>query len=56
MEESEHAELLIVERHRDAHLAAIGLGTLTRHLLDRASCPVMITPLAAQRDGTPLGI
>jgi nucleotide-binding universal stress UspA family protein len=42
--ESEHAELLVVERHRDAHLASIGLGTLTRHLLDHAPCPVMVTP------------
>jgi nucleotide-binding universal stress UspA family protein len=56
LQECEHAELLIVERHRDAHLASIGLGTLTRHLLDHAPCPVMITPLAAQRDGMPLGI
>ena len=39
-----HAELLVVERHRDAHLASIGLGTLTRHLLDHAPCPVMVTP------------
>jgi nucleotide-binding universal stress UspA family protein len=56
LQECEHAELLIVERHRDAHLASIGLGALTRHLLDHAPCPVMITPLAAQRDGMPLGI
>lgn len=56
LQECEHAELLIVERHRDAHLASIGLGTLTRHLLDHAPCAVMITPLAAQRDGMPLGI
>jgi nucleotide-binding universal stress UspA family protein len=55
LQECEHAELLIVERHRDAHLASIGLGKLTRHLLDHAPCPVMITPLA-QRDGMPLGI
>ena len=34
----------MVERHRDAHLASIGLGTLTRHLIDHAPCPVMITP------------
>jgi nucleotide-binding universal stress UspA family protein len=38
------AQLLVVERHRDAHLASIGLGALTRHLLDHAPCPVMITP------------
>jgi nucleotide-binding universal stress UspA family protein len=56
LQECEHAELLIVERHRDAHLASIGLGTLTRHLLDHAPCPVMITPLAAQRDGMSLSI
>ncbi len=56
LQECEHAELLIVERRRDAHLASIGLGALTRHLLDHAPCPVMITPLAAQRDGMPLGI
>jgi nucleotide-binding universal stress UspA family protein len=40
----EHAELLVVERHRDAHRASIGLGTLTRHLIEHAPCPVMITP------------
>jgi nucleotide-binding universal stress UspA family protein len=56
LQECEHAELLIVERHRDAHLASIGLGALTRHLLDHAPCPIMIAPLAAQRDGMPLGI
>ena len=44
LQESEHAELLVVERHRDAHLASIGLGTLIRHLIDQAPCPVMITP------------
>jgi len=44
LSECEHAELLVVERHRDAHLASIGLGTLTRHLLDHAPCPVMVTP------------
>ena len=44
LQECEDAELLIVERHRDAHLASIGLGTLTRHLIDHAPCPVMITP------------
>jgi nucleotide-binding universal stress UspA family protein len=42
--ECENAELLVVERHRDAHVASIGLGTLTRHLLDHAPCPVMVTP------------
>jgi nucleotide-binding universal stress UspA family protein len=45
--ECESAELLVVERYRDAHLASIGLGALTRHLLDHAPCPVMVTP--AQR-------
>jgi nucleotide-binding universal stress UspA family protein len=44
LQECEHAELVIVERHRDAHLASIGLGALTRHLIDHAPCPVMITP------------
>jgi nucleotide-binding universal stress UspA family protein len=44
LEECAEAELLIVERHRDAHLASIGLGTLMRHLIDHAPCPVMITP------------
>ena len=44
LQESAHAELLMVERHRDAHLASIGLGTLIRHLIDQAPCPVMITP------------
>jgi len=42
--ECEDADLLVVERHRDAHLASIGLGTLTRHLLDHAPCPVIVTP------------
>ena len=44
LQESENAELLVVERHRDAHLASIGLGKLTRHLIEEAPCPVMITP------------
>jgi nucleotide-binding universal stress UspA family protein len=44
LQECAEAELLIVERHRDAHLASIGLGTLTRHLIDHAPCPVIITP------------
>jgi nucleotide-binding universal stress UspA family protein len=44
LQESEHAELLVVERHRDAHRASIGLGTLPRHLIEHAPCPVMITP------------
>lgn len=44
LQECEHAELLVVERHRDAQLASIGLGALTRHLIDHAPCPVMITP------------
>ena len=44
LQESAHAELLVVERHRDAHLASIGLGTLIRHLIDHSPCPVMITP------------
>jgi hypothetical protein len=44
LQECEDAELLIVERHRASHLASIGLGTLTRHLIDHAPCQVMITP------------
>jgi nucleotide-binding universal stress UspA family protein len=44
LQESEEAELLVVERHRDAQLASIGLGTLIRRLIDQAPCPVMITP------------
>ena len=44
LQECEHAELLVVERHRDAHRASMGLGTLTRHLMEHAPCPVMITP------------
>jgi nucleotide-binding universal stress UspA family protein len=48
--ECENAELLVVERHRDAHLASIGLGTLTRHLLDHAPCPVMVTPHSEAND------
>jgi nucleotide-binding universal stress UspA family protein len=46
----EQAELLVVERHRDAHLASIGLGTLTRNLLDHAPCPVMVTRHSDLRD------
>ncbi|HLM22653.1 MAG TPA: universal stress protein, partial [Propionibacteriaceae bacterium] len=34
LQECANAELLVVERHRDAHLASIGLGKLTRHLID----------------------
>jgi nucleotide-binding universal stress UspA family protein len=44
LQECEHAELLVVERHREAQLASMGLGTLTRRLIDQAPCPVMITP------------
>ena len=50
LQECEHAELLVVERHRDAQLASIGLGALTRHLIDNAPCPVMITPTSDARD------
>jgi nucleotide-binding universal stress UspA family protein len=50
LQECEHAELLVVERHRDAHRASIGLGTLTRHLIAHASCPVMITPQSHAAD------
>jgi nucleotide-binding universal stress UspA family protein len=39
--------------HRDAHLASIGLGTLTRHLLDHAPCPVMVTPHSDPHDHLP---
>ena len=50
LQECEHAELLVVERHRDAHRASIGLGTLTRHLMEHAPCPVMITPQSQPAD------
>jgi nucleotide-binding universal stress UspA family protein len=50
LQECEHAELLVVERHRDAHRASIGLGTLTRHLIEHAPCPVMITPQSHAAD------
>jgi nucleotide-binding universal stress UspA family protein len=53
LQESQNAELLVVERHRDAHLASIGLGTLTRHLLDHAPCPVMVTPHSDPHDHLP---
>jgi nucleotide-binding universal stress UspA family protein len=50
LQECEHAELLVVERHRDAHRASIGLGTLTRHLIEHAPCPIMITPQSHAAD------
>jgi nucleotide-binding universal stress UspA family protein len=50
LQECENAELLIVERHRDAHIASIGLGALTRHLIDHAPCPVMVTPDGGAHD------
>jgi len=50
LQECEQAELLVVERHRDAHRASIGLGTLTRHLIEHAPCPVMITPQSHAAD------
>ena len=53
LQECQNAELLVVERHRDAHLASIGLGTLTRHLLDHAPCPVMVTPHSEPHDHRP---
>jgi nucleotide-binding universal stress UspA family protein len=53
--ECENAELLIIERHRDAHIASIGLGSLTRHLIDHAPCPVMVTPQSDTHDQLPAG-
>jgi nucleotide-binding universal stress UspA family protein len=53
--ECEDAELLIIERHRDAHIASIGLGSLTRHLIDHAPCPVMVTPQSDTHDQLPAG-
>lgn len=50
LQESEEAALLVVERHRDAHRALTGLGTLTRHLIDHAPCPVMVTPPSDPHD------
>jgi nucleotide-binding universal stress UspA family protein len=50
LQECKDAELLVVERHRDAQLASIGLGALTRHLIDHAPCPVMITPTSDASD------
>jgi nucleotide-binding universal stress UspA family protein len=50
LQECEHAELLVVERHRDAHRASIGLGSLPRHLIEHAPCPVMITPQSHAAD------
>jgi hypothetical protein len=50
LRECEHAELLVVERHRDAHRASIGRGTLTRHLIEHTPCPVMITPQSHASD------
>ena len=50
LQESEEAALLVVERHRDAHRALTGLGTLTRHLIDHAPCPVMVTPHSDPHD------
>jgi nucleotide-binding universal stress UspA family protein len=50
LQESEEAALLVVERHRDAHRALTGLGTLTRHLIDHAPCPVMVTPHSDAHD------
>jgi nucleotide-binding universal stress UspA family protein len=55
LQECEHAELLVVERHRDTQLASIGLGALTRHLIDHAPCPVMITPRSDIRDQAEAG-
>ena len=50
LQECENAELLVVERHRDAHRASIGLGSLSRHLIEHAPCPVMITPQSHAAD------
>jgi nucleotide-binding universal stress UspA family protein len=50
LQECEQAELLVVERHREAQLASIGLGTLTRRLIDQAPCPVMVTPQSDSSD------
>jgi nucleotide-binding universal stress UspA family protein len=50
MEESADAELLVVERHREAHRSSVGLGTLIQHLIDHASCPVMVVQHGGAHD------
>lgn len=44
--EAQTADLLVVGRHRNAHLHSFGLGGLARHLLAESPCPVAITPTA----------
>ena len=41
----EGAELLVVGRHGQQRVGAIALGSVARHCLKQAPCPVMITPV-----------
>ena len=41
---SQTAGLLIVSRHAGHGVASLGLGSVARHVLDRSSCPVIVTP------------
>lgn len=38
------AGLLVVGRHAGHGVASLGLGGVARHVLDRSSCPVIVTP------------
>ena len=39
-----NAELLVLSRHRDRHLASVGLGRIARHSMVASSCPVVVVP------------
>lgn len=44
VEVSRSAALLVVGRHRGHAVASVGLGSVARHVLGHATCPVIVTP------------
>lgn len=44
VEASQSADLLVVGRHAGHAVASVGLGSVARHVLGDAQCPVIVTP------------
>jgi nucleotide-binding universal stress UspA family protein len=46
---AQDAAVLVVSRHGQHHTGSLGLGSLARHCLSRAHCPVVVTPASRPR-------
>ena len=44
-----HHELLVVARHTEGHHGKRNLGSVTRRVIEEASCPVLVSPTARDR-------